>query len=101
LAPPRCAGKPIDATGELGISDAAGRFDGAVELARRLAESEDVKRCFAGQWLAYAYGRALGPADACSRSELERAFAQGRIRDLLLAIAASDGFLYRPLVEGP
>jgi hypothetical protein len=29
---------------------------------------------------------------------VDTAFAQGRIRDLLVAMALSDGFLYRPLV---
>jgi hypothetical protein len=91
-------GKPIDATGELTVSDAAGRFDGAVELAARIAASEDAKRCFGSTWLEHAYGRPLGPADACSRDQVDTAFAQGRIRDLLVAMALSDGFLYRPLV---
>jgi hypothetical protein len=91
-------GRPIDTTGELTITDAAGRFDGAVELAARIAESDDAKRCFGSNWLEHAYGRPLGPADACSRDQVSRAFAQGRIRDLLVAIALSDGFLYRPLV---
>jgi hypothetical protein len=91
-------GRPIDATGELTVTDAAGRFDGAAELAARIAASEDAKRCFGSQWLEYAQGRPLGPADACSQDQLARAFAEGNIRDLLISIALSDGFLYRPLV---
>jgi hypothetical protein len=90
-------GRPVDATGTLVVTDAAGSFDGAVELARLIAASSDAKRCFASKWLAHAYGRALGSADACSRDQVERAFTEGRIRELLVALALSDGFLYRPL----
>jgi hypothetical protein len=90
-------GRPVDATGTLAVTDAAGSFNGAVELARLIVSSSDAKRCFASKWLAHAYGRALGSADACSLDQVERAFTQGRIRDLLVAIALSDGFRYRPL----
>jgi hypothetical protein len=90
-------GRPVDATGTLVVTDAAGSFNGAVELAGLIAASRDAKRCFASKWLTHAYGRALGSADACSRDQVERAFTEGRIRELLVAIALSDGFLYRPL----
>jgi hypothetical protein len=90
--------RPIDATGELTLTDAAGRFDGAVELARRIAQSNDAKRCFVGKWLEHAYKRPEGTADACTRSELEEAFSSGNIRELLRALARSDAFLYRPVV---
>jgi hypothetical protein len=41
--------------------------------------------------------RPLSAADACSLSQLEPAFAAGKIRELLLALSLTDGFLYRPL----
>jgi hypothetical protein len=91
-------GRPIDATGRLTTTDAAGFFDGPVELARRIAESDDAKRCLAGKWLAYAYGRPEGPSDTCSRQELESAFASGNVRELLVTLAQTDAFLHRPVV---
>jgi hypothetical protein len=48
---------PVDATGQLTVSDAAGAFDGAVELAGRLAESRDVEACLARQWFRFGFGR--------------------------------------------
>jgi hypothetical protein len=91
-------GRPIDATGRLSTTDAAGSFDGPAELARRIAESDDAKRCFAGKWLAYAYGRPEGPSDACSREALESAFASGNVRELLVALSQTYVFLHRPVI---
>jgi hypothetical protein len=90
-------GLAIDTTGELAVEDAVGRFDGVAELARLIAGSEVAKRCFSEKWLAHAYARPLSAADACSLSQLEPAFAGGKIRELLLALSVTDGFLYRPL----
>jgi hypothetical protein len=90
--------RAIDATGELTVTDAAGPFDGAVELASRIAESDDAKRCFVGNWLSYAYGRPETANDACSLSQLESALRSGTLRDLLVGLAQSDAFLYRPVL---
>mgnify|MGYP003873194133 CR=1 FL=1 len=90
---------PVDASGELIGSDVDGSFTGAVELGRKLSQSAQVQRCFVGNWLTYAYGRAETPDDACTRAALESAFEKsgGRVHDLLLALTQSDAFLYRPV----
>jgi hypothetical protein len=95
------AGKPIDASGQILVSDAQGRFDGALELATRLASSKDVQSCYADRWLSFAYGRPHLPEDACSRQSLQAAFAtaNGNVLELLIAISQTDGFLYRPVSE--
>jgi hypothetical protein len=95
------AGKPIDASGEIIVGDAQGSFDGAVELAARLARSVDVQNCYADDWLTFAYGRYQLPEDACSREALHAAFAaaKGNVLELLVAVTQTDGFLYRPLNE--
>ena len=90
-------GAAIDTTGELAVEDAVGRFDGVAELARLIAHSDVAKRCFSEKWLAHTYARPLSAADACSLSQLEPAFAAGKIRELLLALSLTDGFRYRPL----
>ena len=89
-------GRPIDASGELVMSDVKGTFDGAIELGAQLARSQDAKSCFVGRWMAFAYGRPEGPEDACSRRLLMEDFARtdGNVRELLLALTQTDAFLY-------
>jgi hypothetical protein len=90
---------PVDASGELVATDVAGPFNGAIELGQKLSESSDVRSCFVGGWLTFAYGRAETEADACTRQALETAFEQsgGKVPDLLLALTQTDAFLYQPL----
>jgi hypothetical protein len=95
------AGKPIDATGDIVSTDAQGTVDGAIELASRLANSMDVRNCYADDWLSFAYGRTLTEEETCSREALRAAFAEakGNVLELLVAVTQTDGFLYRPLKE--
>jgi hypothetical protein len=91
------AGRPVDASGEIvGAGDLDGRFDGAVDLAGRLARSEQVRGCVGGLWLQFAIGRPTGPADACSTSTAMAEFAASGydVRKLLLSIVATDAFRY-------
>jgi hypothetical protein len=92
-------GVPVDASGEIPDTDVAGPFNGAIELAQKVALSRDARACYAGRYLTFAYGRAVTEADACSRSALEGAFeqAQGNIKELMLAVTQTEGFLLRPL----
>jgi hypothetical protein len=94
-------GLAIDTTGEIVETDAAGPFDGALELSRRIAESNDAKRCFVEKWFAHAHGRPATSDDACSLQTLERAFAseQWNLRELLVALTQNDAFLYFAEVE--
>jgi len=91
-------GKPIDASGDLPMVDVAGPFNGPVELAKKIAGSHDAASCFADKWLAFAYGRVLSDADACTRAQLEKSFLDsgGNVQALLLAATQSDAFLYLP-----
>jgi len=91
---------PIDDSGEIAFGDAAGPFHGPVELGQKLANSKDVRKCFVGNWLTFAYGRAETSADSCSRAKLEEAFNEsgGNIKALLLSLTQTDAFLYRPMV---
>jgi hypothetical protein len=97
------AGKPVDASGEiLSTDDIDGEFDGAVELAERLASSEQVRTCLAEQWFAFGFGRAPGDDDACSFDTMYEAFegSDHDIRALLLSMVTTDSFRYRRLAEG-
>jgi hypothetical protein len=92
-------GKPIDASGEIPEVDVAGPFLGPVELAQKVASSQDARDCFAQKWLSFAYGRVPGEQDSCSLSQLETAFREsgGNVKALLLAATQTDAFLYLPL----
>jgi len=89
-------GLAIDTSGAIIETDAAGPFDGALELSQRIAESDDARRCFVENWFAHAHGRAATSSDACSLETLERAFRSGawNLRELLVALTRSDAFLY-------
>jgi Protein of unknown function (DUF1592)/Protein of unknown function (DUF1588)/Protein of unknown function (DUF1587)/Protein of unknown function (DUF1595)/Protein of unknown function (DUF1585) len=97
-------GETIDASGWLpGSMD---KVMNSVELARKIAASDETQDCFAWQWLNYAYGRTLEdtqPADVCIKESLQRAFrASGYdVKQLLLDLTQTDAFLYLPRTEGP
>jgi hypothetical protein len=91
--------KPVNATGQIPDTDAAGPFVGAIELGAKLAASRDAQNCYVSKWLTFAYGRYESPADACTRASLQNAFtaARGNVKQLLLALTQTDAFLYRPI----
>ncbi|KYF70586.1 DUF1592 domain-containing protein [Sorangium cellulosum] len=96
-------GIPVDASGELTQTDVDGPFDGAVELAHRLAESEQVRACVVKQWFRFGQGRAEQGEDACSLSQATQAFeASGyNIKALLVALTQTDAFRYRRAIVAP
>jgi len=98
-------GRPVDASGEMLASGEAavdGPFDGVQELSTRLASSERVERCLATNWYRYAMGRVETEADGCSLREVEQKFAAsgGQFKELLVAVALSEAFRYRPALPG-
>jgi hypothetical protein len=95
-------GVPIDATGEVTESDIEGSFDGAVDLAHKLASSREVESCYALMWFRFGYGRGESKDDSCSLDAIESAFAAsgGDIKALLVALTLTDAFRYRPAVDG-
>jgi hypothetical protein len=96
-------GLPIDASGEvIGATDddLVGPVDDAIQLANRLAKSEDFQECATTQWLTFALGRTPdAEADRCTLQTTLEAAASGDIRELLVAIVLSDAFRHR-VVDG-
>ena len=87
---------PIDASGS--VPGVTGTATNAVELVGLLATSSEVESCFASHWMRFAYGRSLE-----TRRRLQPAVGADRVpgagynvKQLLLALTQSDGFLYRP-----
>jgi hypothetical protein len=87
---------PIDASGS--VPNVPGTAANAVELVQLLATSQEVENCFATHWMRFAYGRSLEAADACNQQSVQTAFQSAgyNVKQLLLALTQSDGFLYRP-----
>jgi len=85
---------PVDAVGELTDTDVDGSFDGVVELGKRLASSDQVRRCVATQWLRYALGRVEDPEEEPAVAAIvDRYQARGfDMRELLIAIVTSTAF---------
>jgi Protein of unknown function (DUF1592)/Protein of unknown function (DUF1588)/Protein of unknown function (DUF1587)/Protein of unknown function (DUF1585)/Protein of unknown function (DUF1595) len=97
------AGKRIDVSGAInGTSDPSlsGAFSGVAELAKKLANSDQVRDCVATQWFRFASGRGEEGADACSIATLQDAFSAsgGDLVELLLGLTQTDAFTYRAQV---
>ncbi|MGE0789953.1 MAG: DUF1592 domain-containing protein [Sandaracinaceae bacterium] len=95
-------GIAIDATGELtGTYDADGPIDGAVELADRLAGSEEVMGCYVEQWARYALARPIAEDERCALADLQRMFTDsgGDLRELLVSLAASPLVMERRVAD--
>lgn len=92
-------GKAIDSTGTLIGTDVDGELTGALDLAHRLSESEDVAACVADRWIMFAQGRNI--AKECAVPALESQFIKtdGDFADLILSIATSEAFRTRPTVN--
>ena len=90
--------QPVDATGVLNASDVDGNFDGAIDLAHRLASSRVVSDCVSTEWFRYAFGRTETQDDQCSLSALRDAFGKGNydMKELLVAMTRTAAFRYRP-----
>ncbi|MCX4239575.1 DUF1592 domain-containing protein [Paraliomyxa miuraensis] len=94
-------GLEVDAAGELKGTDVDGTFDGAVELAHRLASSDQVKACVVSQWFRFGYGRYETEEDEDSIAELHAAFAASDydIKELIVALTQTDAFRYRHAIQ--
>jgi hypothetical protein len=92
------AGQPIDASGTiLSAGDLTGNFNGAVDLATKLANSQTAQHCVSLQWLRFGLARQDAPEDACSIAAIDGAFdASGHdIQALIMSIVTSDAFGWR------
>jgi hypothetical protein len=87
---------PVDATGQFldAGPDLDGSFNGAIELANKLAQSTEVRDCVASQWFRFSMGRMESTNDACSIQSLRDNFSasEGNVRDLLARIVLSPAF---------
>ena len=91
----------IDTSGEVvGSNDVDGKFDGPVDLAARLAKSEQVHHCVAQQWFRYAVGRYEIEPESCSLQSMFDKFAStnGDLQELVVALVRTDAFRHRKVI---
>lgn len=91
------AGKPVDATGKItSAGDADGTFDGAIELASKLAGSEAVQGCFAKQFFHFAFARGETDDDACTLDALTVALSgnESTFARFIATVTQTDPFIY-------
>lgn len=94
-------GIEVDATGEIIGTDVAGTFEGAIELAQKLAGSAEVMNCFAKTWMRFALGRSEQDADAGALAAVgERFEATGyKMSELLVALTETQAFRYQRVLD--
>jgi hypothetical protein len=95
-------GVAVNSSGTMAAgTDVDGPFAIGDELLARLENSQDVRTCFARQYLKFALSRdELVAADACSAAAVGRDFAAtGDLKQVVSSIAGTDAFRQR-LAEG-
>lgn len=93
-------GRPVTTAGELtSTDDVDGPVSGGDALMTRLAQSEQVRQCFATQLFRYTHGREEKIEDACSQNQAYDRFVQSGhdVRELFVGVVLSDDFLFRPV----
>ena len=94
-------GLAIDSTGALKFTwDADGDVANAVDIAHKLADSEQVRECYVTQWFRYTHGRDVAYDDECHVWDLMQAFgaADWNIEGLLVALTQTEAFRYRKAI---
>jgi uncharacterized protein DUF1592/uncharacterized protein DUF1588/uncharacterized protein DUF1595/uncharacterized protein DUF1587/uncharacterized protein DUF1585 len=87
-------GLAVDASSSLSGTDVDASFVGAVSLAQKLSQSQDVAQCVSYQWLRYALGLDTSQINLAAASAIAGTFqaADGAFSELLVAITRSDYF---------
>lgn len=95
------AGKPVDATGSFAFVQGQKSFDGAVELAKIIAGSDEAHRCYVSHLLEYGYARVPRLEDNAEIKRLAEGSRDGMysIKELIIELTTSDAFLFRAPVE--
>lgn len=97
------SGKPTDTSGTMSnAGDLDGAFATGSELLGRIAQSQDVKGCFAQRYFEYAVSRVVADQDACSVDALKKGFVpSGDLLALVASIANTDSFRFRSSEGAP
>ncbi len=89
-------GLDIDASGDLTNTDVSGPFNGVVEMAGKLVQSELATECFVRYWFRFAFGRGESDSEAPRLATITGDFkaADQQVRELLVELALTPDFRY-------
>jgi hypothetical protein len=89
-------GVDIDASGDLTFTDVTGPFNGVVEMAAKLAQSELASECFVRYWFRFTFGRGESDSESARIATITSDFdtAQQRVQDLIVALTLTPDFRY-------
>jgi hypothetical protein len=95
-------GQAVDTSSEITATrDINGPVTDAAALGKALANSQEVRDCYITQSFRFFYGRDYTTADQCSMAQLLISFRDSKqsLSELIVALAQTDQFLYRPAPE--
>ncbi len=90
-------GQPVDATGEYTFEDGRRSFNGAIELAQLISNSQLAHACYVKRWMEYTLARAPGGTDLKVVEELgERSLREGlSTQEIVTSLVQSEPFRTR------
>jgi len=90
-------GKPVNAADVYPFEDGEQAYNGPVEFAQVLVKRPQVHRCYAGNWLEYAYGRQKADGDQALIDIVSKESLSGKsTKELILKLVLSKSFSNRP-----
>ncbi len=92
-------GQPVDASATYTIDGAEVSYDGAVQFAETLANSDQANECYARRWAEYLYGRDFDAAALTDQNLILQGGALSKggaaVTDLITQLVATDAFSSR------
>jgi hypothetical protein len=92
-------GQPIDATGTYSIDGKDVSFNGALELVKAIANSQQAQDCYAAHLIEYLYGRDVDVTNDADKNLITRAGVRAKAnpstKNLIVSVIATDAFLTR------
>lgn len=92
-------GQPVDASASYSIDGQTVSYDGAVQFAQTLAQSNQAHECYARRWAEYLYGRDFDRTQISEQNLVLQGGALShsgaRVTDLIAQLVATDAFTSR------
>lgn len=92
-------GQPVDASASYSIDGQTVSYDGAVQFAQTIAQSNQAHECYAQRWAEYLYGRDFDRTQVSEQNLVLQggALSHGgaRVTDLIAQLVATDAFTSR------
>jgi hypothetical protein len=94
-------GKPVDTAASFPFEDGVASWKTPVEFAKLLASKPQVHKCYAGNWLEFAYGRQKANGDQALIAKVaETSLSGASTKELVLKLVLARSFDHRPLLGG-